>query len=71
MAGTLNPKWNQSFFYSPVKRRDLQTQQLQITVYDYDRIGSGEYVGEVNKVSGALPITPYELTIINNIINSG
>lgn len=46
VAGTLNPKWNQSFFYSPVKRRDLQTQQLQITVYDYDRIGSGEYVGE-------------------------
>ncbi|ESN92341.1 hypothetical protein HELRODRAFT_136923, partial [Helobdella robusta] len=47
VAGTLNPRWCQSFAYTPVKRRDLQSQSLQITVYDYDRIGSGEYVGEV------------------------
>ena len=48
VAGTLEPKWNQTFVYSPTKRKDLQTQSLQITVYDYDRIGSGEYVGEVS-----------------------
>ena len=47
VAGTLEPKWNQSFIYAPMKRNDIKTQSLQMTVYDYDRIGSGEYVGEV------------------------
>ena len=47
MAGTLEPKWNQTFIYAPMKRSDIKTQSLQMTVYDYDRIGSGEYVGEV------------------------
>lgn len=47
VAGTLEPKWNQTFVYSPMKRADIRSQSLQITVYDYDRIGSGEYVGEV------------------------
>ena len=47
MAGTAEPKWNQTFVYSPIKRGDLQTRALEVTVYDYDRIGSGEYVGEV------------------------
>jgi len=49
VAGTLDPKWNQSFIYSPIKRSDIRTKLLQITVYDYDRIGSGEYVGEVRE----------------------
>jgi Ca2+-dependent lipid-binding protein len=47
VAGTLEPKWNQTFIYSPMKRSDLENSSLEITVYDYDRIGSGEYVGEV------------------------
>jgi len=47
VAGTLDPKWNQTFIYAPMKRNDMKTQLLQMTVYDYDRIGSGEYVGEV------------------------
>jgi len=47
VAGTLEPKWNQTFIYAPMKRADVKTQSLQMTVYDYDRIGSGEYVGEV------------------------
>ena len=47
VAGTLEPKWNQTFVYSPMKRSDMSNSCLEITVYDYDRIGSGEYVGEV------------------------
>jgi len=47
VAGTLEPKWNQTFIYAPMKRSEMKTQSLQMTVYDYDRIGSGEYVGEV------------------------
>ena len=30
-----------------MKRSDIQNRALEVTVYDYDRIGSGEYVGEV------------------------
>ncbi|ESO09215.1 hypothetical protein HELRODRAFT_97443, partial [Helobdella robusta] len=46
VAGTLDPFWNQSFLYNSVKKADLKNQSLQIVVYDYDRIGSGEYVAE-------------------------
>ncbi|ELU13906.1 hypothetical protein CAPTEDRAFT_224324 [Capitella teleta] len=54
VAGTLEPKWNQTFIYSPMKRSDLESSSLEITVYDYDRIGSGEYVGEaIIDLSGA------------------
>jgi regulating synaptic membrane exocytosis protein 2 len=49
VAGTLEPKWNQTFVYLPMKRAEIRAQSLQITVYDYDRIGSGEYVGEVSQ----------------------
>ena len=47
VAGTLEPKWNQTFIYSPMKRGDIENKSLEVTVYDYDRIGSGQYVGEV------------------------
>jgi len=50
VAGTLEPKWNQTFIYAPMKRSEIKTQSLQMTVYDYDRIGSGEYVGEVRVI---------------------
>ena len=49
-AGTLAPEWNQTFVYSPMKRPDINSHSLEITVYDYDRIGSGEYVGEVRNI---------------------
>ena len=48
VAGSLEPKWNQTFIYSAMKRVDIQSRALEVTVYDYDRIGSGEYVGEVS-----------------------
>ena len=56
MAGTLEPKWNQTFIYAPMKRNEIKTQSLQMTVYDYDRIGSGEYVGEVRMSTTLVPL---------------
>lgn len=47
VAGSLEPKWNTSFVYHPFKESDIHSKSLEVTVYDYDRIGSGEYVGEV------------------------
>ncbi len=49
VAGTLEPKWNQTFIYSPMKRQDINTRALEVTVYDYDRCvrvgGCGRWVG--------------------------
>ncbi|CAD5119973.1 DgyrCDS8559 [Dimorphilus gyrociliatus] len=47
VAASLEPKWNTSFVYHPFKESDVHSKSLEVTVYDYDRIGSGEYVGEV------------------------
>jgi Ca2+-dependent lipid-binding protein len=47
IGGTLEPKWDETFMYAPMKRQELRKHTLEITLYDYDRIGSGEYVGEV------------------------
>lgn len=59
VAGTLEPKWNQTFVYVPMKRAEIRAQSLQITVYDYDRIGSGEYVGEVGQWAIVSPFLLY------------
>ena len=50
MAGNCSPKWAQTFTYPDIRRSDIQSKSLEVTVYDYDRIGSGEYIGEVKIV---------------------
>lgn len=74
VAGTLEPKWNQTFIYSPMKRADIQNKAVEITVYDYDRIGSGEYVGEVsiiNLPSAKLcPTRPCQPSVMGDSITS-
>lgn len=47
LATTAEPRWNQTFVYAPLRRSDLPGRALEVTVYDYDRLGSGQYVGEV------------------------
>lgn len=47
VTGSCSPAWNQSFAYMEIGRADIQNRSLEITVFDYDRIGSGEYMGEV------------------------
>ncbi|XP_055930353.1 regulating synaptic membrane exocytosis protein 2-like isoform X3 [Argiope bruennichi] len=47
IANTYEPKWNQTFVYSPLRRSDLQTRTLEITCWDYDRYESNNFVGEV------------------------
>uniref|UniRef100_H2ZJS0 Uncharacterized protein n=1 Tax=Ciona savignyi TaxID=51511 RepID=H2ZJS0_CIOSA len=34
---TLNPAWNQSFVYGPIRRQDLGSMALEITLWDLDR----------------------------------
>ncbi|GFS65198.1 regulating synaptic membrane exocytosis protein 1, partial [Nephila pilipes] len=47
IANTCEPKWNQTFVYSPLRRSDLQTRTLEITCWDYDRFENNTFVGEV------------------------
>lgn len=42
------PTWNQTFMYYGVTSEDLQNLLLEITVWDYDRMGPNEFMGEVS-----------------------
>ena len=46
----LEPKWNQTFVYSHVHRRDFRERMLEITVWDQPRVQEeeSEFLGEVS-----------------------
>lgn len=53
---SLEPKWNQTFMYSPVHRREFRERMLEITLWDQARVREeeSEFLGEVrppNRVS--------------------
>lgn len=49
MKKILEPKWNQTFVYSHVHRRDFRERMLEITVWDQPRVQEeeSEFLGEV------------------------
>ncbi|GFN91093.1 regulating synaptic membrane exocytosis protein 2 [Plakobranchus ocellatus] len=47
VSATIDPTWNQTFIYCPVKESDLHDRLLEITVWDYDRVGASEFLGEI------------------------
>ncbi|KAB1275853.1 Regulating synaptic membrane exocytosis protein 1, partial [Camelus dromedarius] len=53
----LEPKWNQTFVYSHVHRRDFRERMLEITVWDQPRVQEeeSEFLGEVLGLTGELP----------------
>ncbi|XP_077349275.1 regulating synaptic membrane exocytosis protein 2 isoform X4 [Lithobates pipiens] len=46
---TLEPKWNQTFMYSPVPRREFRERMLEITLWDQARVREeeSEFLGEI------------------------
>ena len=42
-----NPAWNQTFVYPRIRLEDLRSRVIEVTVWDYDRFGSNEFLGEV------------------------
>ncbi len=53
MINTCNPIWSQSFVYAGIRAVDLVSRVLEVTVWDYDRYGANEFLGEVTIDLGA------------------
>ncbi|KAK7081548.1 Rab GTPase binding, partial [Halocaridina rubra] len=46
IGNSVDPRWNQSFVYCPLRRAELKSRSLEITIWDYDRYGANDYLGE-------------------------
>lgn len=46
---SVEPRWNQTFMYSPVHRREFRERMLELTVWDQARVREEEsqFMGEV------------------------
>jgi hypothetical protein len=53
VINTCNPIWSQSFVYSSIRPADLASRVLEVTIWDYDRYGVNEFLGEVTIDLGA------------------
>lgn len=53
MKKSLEPRWNQTFMYSPVHRREFRERMLELTVWDQARVREEEsqFLGEVRTFS--------------------
>ena len=41
-----NPLWNQTFLYGNIQWAELQLRLLEVTVWDFDRFGTNDFLGE-------------------------
>ncbi|OPJ77812.1 protein piccolo isoform A [Patagioenas fasciata monilis] len=44
---SLNPEWNQTVIYKNISTEQLKKKTLEVTVWDYDRFSSNDFLGEV------------------------
>lgn len=49
MKKSMEPRWNQTFIYSPVHQREFRDRMLELTVWDQARVREEEsqFLGEV------------------------
>ncbi|XP_052086212.1 regulating synaptic membrane exocytosis protein 2-like isoform X2 [Mytilus californianus] len=47
IASTNDPTWNQTFMYYPIKESDFRDHILEVTVWDYNKHGASQFMGEV------------------------
>ncbi|CAL1261374.1 unnamed protein product [Larinioides sclopetarius] len=47
-----NPKWNHTFIYEDVSLEDLKERCLELTIWDYDKITSNDFLGGVRLCLG-------------------
>ncbi|XP_065203786.1 regulating synaptic membrane exocytosis protein 2 isoform X3 [Planococcus citri] len=46
LANTNEPRWNQNFIYSSVRRSDLKVKMIEISVWDYMKNSFNDFLGE-------------------------
>ncbi|XP_017757861.1 PREDICTED: regulating synaptic membrane exocytosis protein 2 isoform X2 [Eufriesea mexicana] len=46
LANTNDPRWNQTFIYEGVRRPDLRKRALEVTVWDYGKYDTNDFLGE-------------------------
>jgi len=44
---TCNPKWNHTFVFDDISINDLRDRCLELTIWDYDKITSNDFLGGV------------------------
>ncbi|KAJ1164509.1 hypothetical protein NDU88_004946 [Pleurodeles waltl] len=44
---SLNPEWNQTVIYKNISMEQIKKKTLEVTVWDYDRFSSNDFLGEV------------------------
>ncbi|XP_073942910.1 rab3 interacting molecule isoform X1 [Choristoneura fumiferana] len=47
LANTLEPRWNQAFVYCGIRISDIKKRILEVTVWDLNRYGPNDFLGEV------------------------
>ena len=56
MPNTNNPVWNKTFVYTNIRWAELRTRVLEVTVWDYDRFGANDFLGEITIDLGSSPL---------------
>ncbi|KAI0980416.1 hypothetical protein GJ496_003096 [Pomphorhynchus laevis] len=56
MMKTLNPEWNETLVFQNIHSEELKYKSLDITVWDYDKLSSNDFLGNVLiDLSGIIP----------------
>lgn len=51
-----NPVWNQTFSFENIRWSELRSRALEITVWDFDRFGTNDFLGEITIELGSSPL---------------
>ena len=69
LVNTCSPQWNQSFVYPGIRPVDLRSRVLEVTVWDYDRFGANEFLGEVCLDLGSMLTTGQDVEPVWHSLN--
>jgi hypothetical protein len=69
LVNTCSPQWNQSFVYPGIRPTDLRSRVLEVTVWDYDRFGANEFLGEVCLDLGSMLTTGQDVEPVWHSLN--
>ena len=56
IPNTNDPVWNQTFMYSNIRWSELRSRVLEVTIWDYDRFGANDFLGEITIDLGNSPL---------------